>query len=81
MSGGRYKEDGASVERPIVVPAQSRYNVAMSSFPELADTRFGVVVEATGATPQPVVVEGSVYGSADGAVWSSGSNAHATRLR
>ena len=61
---------------PIVVPlpASSRTTVPVTSL----NGPFGVRVDSSGASPVPIVVEGAVYRSENGQVWSSGSNALAT---
>ncbi len=43
--------------------------------------RFGALVESIGATPQPIVVERSMYTNAGGVIWAAGTNALATRLQ
>jgi hypothetical protein len=55
------------------LPANSRTTV-----PVAVDGRYGVRVTSTGASPVELVVESAVYRSAEGVVWSSGSNALAT---
>jgi hypothetical protein len=61
---------------PIVValPANSRTTVPITA----VNGTFGVRVVSTGGAPVPLVVESAVYRSADGVIWSSGSNALAT---
>jgi hypothetical protein len=74
------RADGTTVAKTITVPAASRVNVAIagagSDVPELADESFGALIEAT----QPIVVERSMYGNANGTVWAAGTNATATPL-
>lgn len=75
-------EDGGMVARAFPVLGSSRFTLDMSSvFPETAGRRFGVVVESTGASPVPLVVERSTYGSAAGVRWAAGSNTLGTRLQ
>jgi hypothetical protein len=65
-----------TVPAPIVVPlpASSRTTVPVTSL----NGPFGVRVDSGGASAVPIVVEGAVYRSENGQVWSSGSNALAT---
>jgi hypothetical protein len=80
-------EDGTpAVTRTFAVNATSRFNVDVGhEFPEVAGTRFGVVVEsvptaANGAAQ--IVVEGARYhNDTAGVRWAAGANALATRLR
>lgn len=75
-------EDDTKVERTFVMPASARLNINIREyFPEMADKKFGVVVESVGALPAQIATEASVYMSADGVTWSAGSNAVATRLK
>jgi hypothetical protein len=61
---------------PIVVPLppHSRTTVPIAA----VTGPFGVRVLSTGGSPVPLVVESAVYRSADGVLWSAGSNALAT---
>jgi len=75
------RENGAApVVKTFTVQASSRFNVAIagadSDVPELIDESFGARIDAT----QPIVVERSVYGNANGVTWAAGTNATATPL-
>ena len=75
------RENGAApVVKTFTVQASSRLNVAIagadSDVPELIDESFGARIDAT----QPIVVERSVYGNANGVTWAAGTNATATPL-
>jgi hypothetical protein len=75
------RENGATpVVKTFTVQPSSRFNVAIagatSDVPELSDESFGARIDAT----QPIVVERSVYGNANGMTWAAGTNATATRL-
>jgi hypothetical protein len=74
------RSDGTTVQRTVTVAAFSRYTVAVagpqSAVPELGDETFATVVDAT----QPIVVERAMYGSPNGQVFGSGTNATGTRL-
>lgn len=75
-------EDGASDTQSISVAPESRMNLPIRvMFPAMAGRRFAVVVSSVGTDPEPLVVEGSVYGGAGGLRWESGSSAVGTRLR
>ena len=75
-------EDGTSAERTFTVGANSRFNVDVAAeFTNVAGRRFGAIVESLGASPAPIVVERAMYSSADGVLWSAGTNALATRLQ
>lgn len=49
-------------------------------FPDAVDHAFSVIVESLGASPVPIVVEGSRYASPGGQLWGAGAAALATRL-
>jgi hypothetical protein len=74
------RENGAPVIKTFTVAAASRFNVAIagagSDVPELIDEAFGARIDAT----QPIVVERSVYGNANGVTWAAGTNATATPI-
>jgi hypothetical protein len=74
------RENGAPVVKMFRVNASSRFNVAISGpqsdVPELIDEAFGARIDST----QPIVVERSVYGNANGVTWAAGTNATATPL-
>jgi hypothetical protein len=74
-------EDGSVLEKTIELLPLSRRNVPIGvEFPEVAGKRFGVVVEALGATPAQLVVERAMYASPRGVFWAAGTNALATPL-
>jgi hypothetical protein len=74
------REAGAPIVKAFTVGSESRFNVAVtgagSQVPELTDEAFGAVIEST----QPIVVERSLYTTANGVVWAAGTNATATPL-
>lgn len=74
------RADGTTVPKTFTVAPTSRFNIAIagagSNVPELADERFGTIIEST----QPIVVERSMYSDANGVTWAAGTNATATRL-
>jgi Tol biopolymer transport system component len=75
-------EDGSTLAREFLIPATSRFNVAIRpEFPAAAGRRFGVVVETIGGSPAPLIVEQAIYNDAGGVHWAAGSNALATVLR
>lgn len=80
-------EDGTSASTVYALAAQSRTNAAIGpDIGEVADgRRFGVLVEALGATdgaePPQIVVERAMYWDADGTALAAGTSALATRLR
>jgi hypothetical protein len=59
----------------IALPANSRTTVPING-----GEAFGVLVSSSGASPVQLVVESALYRSADGVLWSSGSNALATPI-
>jgi hypothetical protein len=65
-----------TVPVPTVVPlpANSRTTIPITS----VAGPFGVLVQSTGGSPAPLVVESAVYRSTAGVTWSAGSNALAT---
>jgi len=67
---------GPAAGAPVVtsLPPNSRTTIPL----DLAAGRFGVRIQSTGAAPVQLVVESAVYRSADGVLWSAGSNALAT---
>jgi hypothetical protein len=75
-------EGGGTLERDYTIAANSRFNVnAGVDFPLAMNQRFGAIVQSLGATPQPLVVERSMYTNAGGVTWAAGTNAVATRLQ
>jgi hypothetical protein len=68
---------GRSVDLP--VGAQQRFSVDVAAtFPEAADSSFGVVVESLDGAP--LVVERATYQDAPGIPWAAGTNSLATPL-
>jgi hypothetical protein len=57
----------------LALPPNSRTTVPVG-----ISGHYGVLVQSSGASPVQLVVESSVYRSADGILWSAGSNAPAT---
>ena len=86
-SDGRVKvtlalEDGTSRERTFDVLANSRLNVPVAFFfPNMANTRFGAIVESQGPNAVQLVVERAMYTSPGGDTWAAGTNALGTRLQ
>jgi len=76
-----YFEDGTSAQKTYSLLPNSRENVRTVEFPEAAGKKFAAVVESLGADPAQIVVERAMYSSANGVVWSAGTNALATRLQ
>jgi CSLREA domain-containing protein len=75
-------EDGTLAAKQLVVPPNSRTNVAVGlEFPAAAGKRFGAVVESVGQSPAQLVVERAMYNNAGGVIWAAGTSALATRLR
>ena len=73
---------GPPLQRDYTIPPHSRFSIdAGADFPGAVDHLFGALVESLGATPQPIVVERSMYTTADGVLWSGGTNVVGTRLR
>ncbi len=52
-----------------------------AEFPDALNRAFSVIVESIGASPVPLVVEGSRYASPGGQLWGAGGAALATRLQ
>jgi hypothetical protein len=74
-------EDGTQASKDVPLPTSSRTNVNVAfEFPSAVGRRFGVIVEALGATPA-IVVERAMYSNAAGITWAAGTNAVATRLQ
>jgi len=69
----------------IALAPNSRTNVpigATGGFEPAINSRFGVIVESTGATPAQIVVERATYSNdIYGVVWSAGGAALATKLQ
>ena len=76
-----YLEDGIGVGQEVSLPAESRTNVAISTFaPVTVGQRFSVLVESLGPSPAPIVVERAMYDSPGGVTWAAGTAVVATRL-
>jgi glucose/arabinose dehydrogenase len=82
------REGGTPLVLELPIQADSRTNVGIGDFQELAaaaNSRFGVLVESLGASPSTtaqIVVERATYtNDAAGTVWGAGSNSLATRIR
>ncbi len=70
---------GGTVVKEYDVAANTRFNLHVNSLvPELRDESFGALVEVVSGSP--VVVETSVYNSANGLRFAAGTNAIAVRL-
>jgi hypothetical protein len=73
-------EDGTVLTLPSVsIPAKSRSTVELADNPPLFTgvngKRFGVIVESIGTSPQPIVVERSMYSDYAGQFWAAGTAA------
>jgi hypothetical protein len=85
-----FGEDGAQVQKTVVVPASSRTTVSVGASPEFssflanggtAGRRFSALVESLGDAPAQIVVERAMYWDAEGVFWAAGTDAVASRLR
>ena len=80
-------EDGTpSVTTTVALPANSRKTIYPpwafpSQFPAGSHRTFGAIVESTGPSPVPIVVERAMYNDALGLHWAAGTGAAATKLR
>jgi uncharacterized repeat protein (TIGR01451 family)/fimbrial isopeptide formation D2 family protein len=75
-------DDGSSFARTVDLPATSRTTVDFAgTFPEIRGQHFSAVLQSTGDTPAPIVVEWSRYGSPAGQFWGAGSAALATKVQ
>jgi hypothetical protein len=75
-------EDGATLERDVQLPSNSRTTVNVrDAFPAAEGRRFGAVITSKGETPAPIVVERAMYANADGITWAAGTNIVATMLK
>jgi YVTN family beta-propeller protein len=74
------RDDGTTRVATVAVPGMQRVTFRIagpgSDLPDLIGEHFGARVDAT----QPIIVERSLYTTANGVVWASGTNATATRL-
>jgi hypothetical protein len=73
-------EDGTVLPLPsLTIPATSRSTVEIADAPPLFSgvngRRFGVIVESLGTTPQPIVIERSMYSDFQGQFWAAGTAA------
>ncbi len=73
-------EDGTVLPLPsLTIPATSRSTVEIADAPPLFSgvngRRFGVIVESLGTTPQPIVIERSMYSDYQGQFWAAGTAA------
>jgi hypothetical protein len=74
------RETGAPLVRTIPLPASSRVNVPVSTFPDIfqtANPKFGAIVESNGVE---IVVERAMYQTVNGVLWSIGTASLATKL-
>jgi uncharacterized repeat protein (TIGR01451 family) len=76
-------DDGTpAIERSLPIAASGRMTVrSRELFPEVVGKQFSVVVESTGSTPVPVIVDHSLYWTIDGRAYDGGTTAPATRIR
>ncbi|MFN8060706.1 MAG: SdrD B-like domain-containing protein [Vicinamibacterales bacterium] len=75
-------ESGLTLTRDVAIGADSRFTIDVGAmFPEARGSRFSVEVESLGASPVPIIVERSTYGSIPGQRWASGSNVFGTKLK
>jgi hypothetical protein len=72
------RETGAPVVKTYVVPATGRLTIDASDVTELANESFGARVTVTNHVP--VIVERSMYWSANGVFWSGGSSGTGIRV-
>ena len=71
-----------ALARTFTVVANSRFGVSVrDEFPVAVGKRFGALIESTGESPPPIVVERAMYADAAGETWAAGTNVLATRLR
>ncbi len=74
-------EQGTIVSRVFALGADARLTVDVAhEFPDVANSRFGAIVESLGPAFVPIVVEWAMYATPDGRPWSAGSAAVATKL-
>ena len=71
-------EAGAPVVQTYAVPAMSRLNIDVNAIPGMQESSFGMLVEATNEVP--IVVERSMYWSANGVTFSGGTNVVGVRV-
>jgi hypothetical protein len=77
-----YVEGGGTLTRSFTVAANSRFSVDVAGTfgTQVADRRFGTLVESLGTAPAQIVVERAMYTNAGGRFWAAGTNALATRI-
>lgn len=74
-------EDGTSHAKIFTVNGATRVNVRVfDQFYDASGRPFGVLIEALGPDPIPLVVERATYWDANGVTWAAGTSALATRL-
>jgi hypothetical protein len=76
------RENAAPLTKQFNVAPTSRLTIDVGfEFPEVANQRFGALVESLGSSPAQIAVECAMYNDALGVHWAGGSNQLATRLR
>jgi uncharacterized repeat protein (TIGR01451 family) len=76
------RDNGPRVSRTIDLPAQARQTIDVDAlFPEAADQSFSVIVDSTGPTPVPIVVESARYWSTPTVFWAAGTSELASKVR
>jgi Tol biopolymer transport system component len=73
-------EDGASQAKIFTVNGSTRVNIHVLEEFSTSGRPFGVLIEALGPDPIPLVVERATYWDANGVTWAAGTSALATRL-
>ena len=72
-----FRENGMTVTKPYLVPANSRVNVVVNTeVPELANEGFSSLI----TSDRPIVVERAMYSDIAGVFWAAGTNATATPI-
>jgi hypothetical protein len=75
-------DDGTTRVKDLPIAATARMTLDLAAeFPDALNHAFSVIVESIGASPVPLVVEGSRYASPGGQLWGAGGAALATRLQ
>jgi len=78
-------ENGNPLVKDFTLAPNSRTNVPIGDTPAFAganNSRFGVLVQSTGATPAQIVVERSTYSNdSAGNIWAAGAVALATKVQ
>jgi hypothetical protein len=71
-------EDGTTASRTFLVAGTSRFTVSVrEAFPQAVGQRFGSLVESTGASPVPLVVERAMYSAG----LTAGTNVLGTKIQ